>query len=272
MIRGGSVKSRMERYYEVDSDTSKRTKKNADLYQRIYENEEYNNIEGFATTLKPNEIDISKIKEMLQNRDQRNKTERDFRDFSSKPKVELENIDSSFEHDHEKNYDIRDILDKAKSERKDTDTSSYHKLNQDSYDYLKDRNEKEKSKNEEDEELRDLIHTITNTSMLNKLGDQELSLGILDELKSNTMVGDASSIRPILEEEKETKKENSDIEDDKQNMDKSFFTSSLNFKEDDFDEIQEMGKNLKKNDFWMNILIFILLVVFTTSIIFYILK
>lgn len=269
MIRGGSVKSRMERYYEVDSDTSKRTKKNADLYQKIYENEEYNNIEGFATTLKPNEIDISKIKEMLQNREQRSKPERD---FVSKPKIELETIDSSFEHDQEKNYDIRDILDKAKSERKDIDNSGYHKLNQDSYDYLKEQKENEKSKSEEDEELRDLIHTITNTSMLNKLGDQELSLGILDELKSNTMVGDASSIRPILEEEKEKQKENDETEDDKQNMDKSFFTSSLNFKEDDFDEIQEMGKNLKKNDFWMNILIFILLVVFTTSIIFYILK
>ena len=63
-----------------------------------------------------------------------------------------------------------------------------------------------------------------------------------------------------------------DKDDDKQNMDKSFFTSSLNFKEEDFDEIQEMGKSIKKNDTLMNILIFILLVVFVTCIIFYVLK
>ena len=59
------MKSRMERYYEIDHDTNRRTRKNADLYQKIYENDEYSNIEGIATTLKPNEIDISKIKEML---------------------------------------------------------------------------------------------------------------------------------------------------------------------------------------------------------------
>ena len=135
---------------------------------------------------------------------------------------------------------------------------------------------KEPTKEEEEEELKELIHTITNTSMLNKLGDQELSLGILDELKSNTMVGDPSSIKDALAKEKEDLKDDNyledDKDDDKQNMDKSFFTSSLNFKEEDFDELGEMSKKIKKNDLLMNILIFVLLVVFTTSVIFYVLK
>ena len=128
---------------------------------------------------------------------------------------------------------------------------------------------------DEEEELKELIHTITNTSMLNKLGDQELSLGLLDELKSDTMVGDSSAIRKALEEEKKVLKDDNfldDENDDKKNMDQSFFTSNLNFKDEDFEELQEMSKNIKKNDKLMNILIFILLVIFTTCVIFWILK
>ncbi|MCI9233335.1 MAG: hypothetical protein HFH08_01910 [Bacilli bacterium] len=264
------MKSRMERYYEVDSDTSKRTKKNADLYQKIYETDEYSNIEGIATTLKPNEIDISKIKEMLKNRDDKTRKEKDLKELMKRPVPREVPEPTTLEQD-EKNYDIRDILNKAKSERKEED--NHHKLRHTSYDIFENV-KKEIPKEEEEEELKELIHTITNTSMLNKLGDQELSLGLLDELKSDTMVGDPSSIKAALEEEKAAMKDDNFLEedDDKKNMDKTFFTSNMKFKDEDFDELQEMGKNLKKNDTIMNILIFILLVVFATSIIFYFLR
>lgn len=265
----------MERYYEIDRDTNRRTRKNADLYQKIYENDEYSNIEGIATTLKPNEIDISKIKEMLKNRDEYQK-ERDIRNIIAKPEPILRKEEpvASFDQDDEKNYDIRDILSKAKNERKNP-AESYHKLTNTSYDIFKNlniKNKKEETREEGEEELKELIHTITNTSMLNKLGDQELSLGLLDDLKSDTMVGDASSIEKILNEEKESLKDDNYLDDEKQNMDKSFFTSSLNFRDEDFDELQEMSHNLKKNNRLMKVLIFILLVVATASIIFFLLK
>lgn len=265
------MKSRMERYYEVDTETSRRTRKNADLYQKIYENDEYSNIEGIATTLKPNEIDISKIKELLKTRDD-SKKERVTRTIS-KPLTDSNMVDNSFEQDDDKSYDIRDILTKAKSERKEPAKKTYHKIDVPAYDTLK--SSKKELPEDEEEELKELIHTITNTSMLNKLGDQELSLGLLDELKSDTMVGDSSAIRKALEEEKKVLKDDNfldDENDDKKNMDQSFFTSNLNFKDEDFEELQEMSKNIKKNDKVMNILIFILLVIFTTCVIFWILK
>lgn len=266
------MKSRMERYYEVDTETSRRTRKNADLYQKIYENDEYSNIEGIATTLKPNEIDVSKIKELLKSRDIEKK-ERTTKEYPQK-KLSNENmIDNSFEQDDEKSYDIRDILTKAKSERKETTTKTYHKIDVPSYDTLK--SSKKEIPEDEEEELKELINTITNTSMLNKLGDQELSLGLLDELKSDTMVGDPSAIRKALEEEKKELKDDNfldDDNDDKKNMDQSFFTSSLNFNDEDFEELQEMSKNIKKNDKLVNVLIFILLVVFTTCVIFWVLN
>lgn len=256
----------MERYYEVDSDTSRRTRKNADLYQKIYETNEYSNIEGIATTLKPNEIDISKIKEMLKNREENKKETR----------IETQNQTNhqsnkvfSFEKEKDQNYDIRDILNKAKSERTEEDT--YHKLKNMSFETLKNTSTKSEKK-EEEEELKELINTITSTSMLNKLGDQELSLGLLDELKSDTMVGDASAIKAVLEEEKNELKDDNYLEDDKQNMDKSFFTSSLNFRDEDFDELQEMSQDLKKSRFILHVLAFILLVIVTASFIFFLLK
>lgn len=269
------MKSRMERYYEIDNDTNRRTRKNADLYQKIYESDEYSNIEGIATTLKPNEIDISKIKEMLKNRDEYRK-EKDVRTLlRPEPVVKKEEPVATFDRDDEKNYDIRDILSKAKTERKDVEEENYHKLKNTSYDIFKNLNiQKGQSENkeEEEEELKELIHTITNTSMLNKLGDQELSLGLLDELKSDTMVGTSASIKSLLEAEKEDLKDNNYLEDEKQNMDKSFFTSSLNFRDEDFDDLQEMSQNLRKNNSLMKVLIFILLVVGTASIIFFLLK
>ena len=67
--------------------------------------------------------------------------------------------------------------------------------------------------------------------MLNKMGDKELSLDLLDELKSNnnTIIESSDAIRNILKEEIKQPKE--DIDDDK-DMDKSFYTKSLNLTDD----------------------------------------
>lgn len=267
------MKSRMERYYEVDTDVNRRTRKNERLYQKIYDKEEYSNIEGIATTLKPNEIDISKIKELLKNRDVSQK-EKDIRDLVPKPRTKAPKQEVKKDNfENERNYDIRDILNKAKTERKENKNDDYHKLQNTSYDVLKKLNIKKDDLNEtEEEELKELIDTITSTSMLNKMEDQELSLGLLDDLKSDTMVGDSKAIKAVLEEEKEMQKDDNFIEDEKQGMDSTFFTSSLNFKDEDFDELQEMSRNLKKNNRLMKILVFILLVVITASLIFFLLK
>lgn len=61
--------SRMERYYHADSEIKQRTRRNQELYKKIYEGGEYTNIEGIASIGSTNEIDISKIKQMLQNRE-----------------------------------------------------------------------------------------------------------------------------------------------------------------------------------------------------------
>ena len=98
--------SRMEKYYN-NSSVNTRSVKNENLYKNIYENTEYSNIEGIATIEKTNEIDLAQIRELLKEREEKKKKSEVKREA---PKVYTKPI---YE---EKNYDIRDVLVKAKDE------------------------------------------------------------------------------------------------------------------------------------------------------------
>ena len=64
--------SRMERYYRAKDGVKKRSQLNQNLYREIYDIGEYSNIEGIAEIDKNNEIDITKVKKMLKNREDYN--------------------------------------------------------------------------------------------------------------------------------------------------------------------------------------------------------
>ena len=108
--------SRMERYYKSEE----RSKKNEHLYQQISELGNYTNIEGVADISNSNEINITQVKEMLKSREEFQKT-RNYDDLL-KPKDEPPTITE--EEKEEKNYDIRDILNKAKIDHSDNDIKS----------------------------------------------------------------------------------------------------------------------------------------------------
>ena len=69
LLIGDSMVSRMEKYYRNEVDTKQRSQKNKDLYRSIYDAGEYSNIEGIATMDKNNEIDITKVRNTLKNRE-----------------------------------------------------------------------------------------------------------------------------------------------------------------------------------------------------------
>lgn len=267
VIVGDCMASRMERYYQLDTDTQKRSKRNQSLYEAIYETDnEYSNIEGIATIEKTNEVDINKIKEMLKQREENMR--RRMAPVIESPKIEEVKIEKE-ETEEEKNYDIRDILVKAKSEKAEEKDDQYRSLKNTQYNILKGINLKEEidrreyMKNEETDELKELIHTITNTDVLNKLGDQDLSLDLLSDLKSvNDTQIDRNSIRELLQEEK------SEMDDDPfdqaRDLDKSFYTSSLNFSDEDFDELGEIKKKFSKR---RAIMITILVILFLAIVI-----
>ena len=65
LIIGDSMASRMDRYRQKEE----RSIKNESLYRRIQDSSSYSNIEGIAEYDKTNEIDITRVKAMLQNRE-----------------------------------------------------------------------------------------------------------------------------------------------------------------------------------------------------------
>lgn len=247
--------SRMDRYYKVEEQTTKRTRKNEDLYKSIYDLGEYSNIEGIATIDKSNEVDITKVKNMLKNREDYQR-QKEIKNFTSSP-TEMPNY-TVFEPEEDRVYDIRDILEKAKINKPDKE--DYKSLNNINFEIIKELKEKHNKK--EEDNLKELVDTISSTSKLNKLSDQELGLDMFNDLKSdnNTIIGDRNSISEIL---KEVKKNDEKKDVINTGMDKSFFTSSLNFGKKDFEEISEMNKTVKKKNPIIKVTIFIIILIVT---------
>lgn len=251
--------NRMDRYYKVEEQTTKRTNKNQELYDKIYGSGEYSNIEGIATIDKSNEVDIAKVKNMLKNREeyQRQKEINKFKPFKEEPpSYEV------FEDNDDKVYDIRDILEKAKINKPEEEHKSLDNIN---FEIIK--SLKEKNMKKDEEQLKEMIDTISETSQLNKLSNQELGLDIFDDLKSNnnTIIDDKSSIKEILETVKKND-ESKELTDT--GLDKSFFTSSLNFGKKDFEEVQELNKKVKKNNTLTKILFFMITLCVVIAIIY----
>ena len=157
--------SRMERYYKANS-PKKRSQLNQSLYRDIYEDCEYSNIEGVAMIDKNNEIDITKVKKMLKNREDY-KRQKEYRNLITKKEEVKENMSTEFINDDDKkSYDIMDVLKEAKEKNDDLD-DRYLSLDNTNYKILKElKIEKESKKDDKSdgEELKDLINTITNTS------------------------------------------------------------------------------------------------------------
>lgn len=237
--------SRMEKYYEMKS----RTVKNKELYRTIYDEAEYTNVEGISVIEKNEKIDIEKIKELINGTNNVNKP-KEYKKEEIKPLVE--------EIEEQKNYDIRDVLDKAKSERTDRD-SRYSNIQ---YNVLKNIDLNSDTKvpdNVNEEQLKSMIEAISNNSKNDYTSD------LLDDLKS---ICDPNLKNQVKEE---INNENTQLQNTKliqENLDKSFFTSSMDFSSEDFEDLKEIKENIKKNNLLTKILLFILLVIIITGVLF----
>lgn len=256
--------SRMERYQEK----SERSTKNESIYRSIQNVENYSNIEGVVTIDKTNEIDITRVKAMLQNREnyqKRKQYNQLVEDIPQENGTEIE------EESDNKNYDIKEVLDKA---REDMPVSSENRtLKHTKYNILEKLNIK--ATPEEEEALNELIDTIALRNKAEEEKSESDDGGLLDELKSNTMVGDATSIKKIINEVRE--EENKAVEEKKQgtdlgDIDKSFYTSSLGFTDDDFEDLKNLDKNITKHNKLLKALIFLIIGIVFIVIIMLLLK
>lgn len=253
--------SRMDRYYREELVENRRTKKNEKLYKNIYNNDEYSNIEGIASISKKGEIDLEKLKEMLQKREDREK-ERKYRTAKITP-ITLEEV-----QEEEKNYDIRDVLVKAKSEQKED--NRHRSLDHVDHDFLKSLQEKNIRANEDPDKTDDLtglLSTITNKRAFEKMKDEELSLDMLSELKpTGNTVADNEAIRKLIEEELEKSHTK------EKQMDQTFFTTSHNFKAEDFESFEDIKTDIKKNNRMVTIMIYFLIAIAVIIVAYFIVK
>lgn len=253
--------SRMSKYFNNTDDVPKRSEKNQKLYDEIYNEEDYSNIEGIATIDKNNEIDLAKLKNTIRNRENYSRQKK-FKDLNDEPEDKPITTED-FKQKEQKIYDIRDILLKAKDKKPEEDTP--RRLDNTNYNILKDLEENGSKKDiskeleKETDELKELIDTITNTGMLNQLNDKELGMNMFN--LSDDPENSGQSVKELLAQARKAqeKKENT--------LDNSFFTSSLNFSKDDFDDAQEAKKKKEKKGIVKKALLFTGLLLMTALIV-----
>ena len=232
--------SRMDRYRKGESSSGSRSSRNKNLYNTMYSFDRYSNIEGVASMDGTNKVDISKVKELLESREKYQR-ERQYRRLSSEVDDDLSISRKRYEEDIDRSYDVNDVLKSAK-ENKEPDNKE-RVLNNTNYDILKKLNLKSegvKDDLKQESDLKELIETIANTSMLNKNEDINM---FNDLVSDDTKVGDVKDITEFIDNKEKT-------------MDDSFFTHSVKIKKADFVGSEKKGGGIKK----FFIVLFVLLI------------
>ncbi len=232
----------MERYYKRETQGNSRTKRNTRLYNSIYSYGKYSNIEGIASIDNTNEIDITKVKQMLDNRGKYQAERRYRKLINEEEKIqELPKIQKKYD-DSDRTYDIMDVLSKAREKKTPDDKERV--LSKTSYDVLKNLDLKRNTNRRDYYDDDELVQTISSANALNKLDDVDLAASMFSDLQGqneNTQVGKIDNIQDLI-------KENRNYDKKEQTMDNSFFTSDLKLKKKDFtsyDEDEKKGSVLK---------------------------
>ncbi|MGM9850450.1 MAG: hypothetical protein ACI31V_06105 [Bacilli bacterium] len=238
--------SRMEKYHGNVSSVGRRSVRNESLYKDMYENTEYSNIEKVATLEKTNEISLEQIQELLKERD-------NLKNRNNNVKKEVSRVYQAPVDD--RSYDIRDILTKAKDEH--VDDNKNRNLKNTQYNILRNINIKEKM---DSNEVSELEKTLVDSNVLKSYDDSELSLDMLSDLKStgNTIV-EKTNVGDLLQEVQEAKDKYEPTDED--GLDKSFYTSSLGFKDEDFEQLKDLKDSIASNNKMIKVLFFLLFLV-----------
>lgn len=251
---------RMERYDNSNNNHIRsRTEKNKELYNDLGRLEKY-------TTL----TDVSRIEAVELDAAKKNYRTREgyhsLKDYDieiEKPPVRKELDEFNFLYnDEHKTYDINKVLEEAKELREKDSLERKRKLHNEKYNILESSEEdlerfKEETKLrhkpiENEEELEELIHTITSKELREEIDKAESNDN--NSLLSDLMATNVNEevLKPIA-----TKIEDSKVEEDtkkldkvkektmslKDEIDKSFYTKSLDLSEEDFisdDEEEEI--------------------------------
>jgi len=276
--------SRMDKYNQNSRNISSRTTKNQQLYKELYSNKTYTE---FTDIEKDNVIEINSIDNISSNnrRSDSNRTRMYYEAKQPDFKKNSLGINSSYQRlldqDKEKTYNINDIMEFARKNRtnigeeekkrriKSAEYSILSDLSQEKLKEYHDRKEKGLTKAEE-ENLEDLIHTITSKSLRKKIDDELLS-DLLPQDESDTLIS-----KNLLEEiengklddiDDDTKEQIENTADLETGLDKSFYTRSMDLKREDLilksdeEEVDNSFEDEKTNPVKVFIILLLILIV-----------
>ncbi len=255
------MSSRMDRYDVPEKNKSSRLSKNKKLYEDLYTNSSYTEFTDI------NSSNVIELNNNLSNTIGRRENYQKNKEYSN-----AFNTDDIYKYDpfdeekysletesiSKKDYDINSVLESAKKNRVDVDDlEKKRKLRTTEYDILKDLTEeklkehKEKKKEvlskEEEEELKDLIYTITSNTMRQDI-DNELLSGLMPTKLDETVVSSDLSeelnatinIDDIVNNNEDTT--NISTTSTSLKLDDSFYTKSMDLSD------QDLVKNVEKDE------------------------
>ena len=230
------MNSRMDKYELETPELKKRTDRNKELYNS-YEIENYNkfDINSNVEVLKnnANNIDVNQIRDMLDKKYRDNIPQRRTIDL---PTYEEPDINENLEDTKE--YDLNSILSKVKENHPiDYDDLRLNKTSS-SKELVERINEKysHKESTADEEELKELINTITSLELKNQKQNADL-LGLSDD--------DTKTINNIIPKKPEDE----------------FYTGKLAVTENDLD-FKDIEDDIKSNSLFIKILVFVIILIF----------
>lgn len=278
--------SRMDRYENNKNSNSSRLTKNKELYEHLYTNSSYTE---FTNINSSNVMDLTSNATNKEGRRENYQRKRKFTDSLGS------NDESTFRYNeysyhqiiepNTKDYDINSVLEKARKNRVEVDelekkrklrTTEYNILADLTAEKLKEHKEKKKEvlTKEEENELEELIHTITSNTMRQEIDDELLSNLMPTELDETIVSQDLSEI--LLENSKDNLEENDsnnsenevdDTESTLSKIDNSFYTKSMDLSDHDFidsddynDEADNSFQDCNKKGIFIKVLITITII------------
>lgn len=243
------MQTRMEKYTDAHEEIGQRYKRNEELYKKISDQElDKYTVKANATVLGDNEpnIDVEHIKKILETR------------YNETPKRKSIVVPEELNEEEKnvietKEYDINLILEKAKEqENSDYDKNRLKKLRDTQYDILKDLDldpnptDLDEQKDEKDE-LMELINTITQKELENSAKEHNDAFDLFPDLKGS----DDTVVLEGMKEEINNTLVNKEEDDD---VDESFYTTSTAFTQSDFEDFEDLKKEVKGHKILLGII------------------
>lgn len=275
------MKSRMERYDSQQKNKKnivlRREDKNQGLYDGFYTNNStYTEYQGFDDK---NVVDLSMLNKNYHTREEYQKI-KEYKDVVASPKVkrDLDHFESLYPTDENRVYDINNILMEAKKNRNQVDElEKKRKLRNTQYNILNNLDLKQlknyRENKSEEEEIQELIDTITSKSLRKKINEEvekDLMSDLLPNENDETIVTEPISMsEEVHSDSSEEKNKVSPVDD----IDRSFYTKSMDLSDQDFEMDNEFEDiNQKTIPPVVKVFLFILLIGIMSTIVYFVIK